>query len=114
MEQQQMEAIRSKQNESLQRKAIQKRMASKQAREHEFSILQTDDSTDDEGKMNKRRPLPPAWSKGKWSHMISMGPWLMTNFFPKELKNACKSNSSRSRVLHSLIHFSHRNRRQLI
>jgi inner centromere protein len=31
---------------------------------HDFLELDTDDSTDDEGKANKKHPVPPLWSKG--------------------------------------------------
>lgn len=68
MEAQQSEAIRVKHNESLQRKAMYAQMTKQMSQHHEFSILYTDDSTDDEGKMNKKRS-PPAWSKGRTKHL---------------------------------------------
>lgn len=60
-----LEAIKSKHNESLQRKAIHMNMLKSRTEHHDFTILHTDDSTDDEGKMNKKRPVPPSWSRGK-------------------------------------------------
>lgn len=58
-----LEAAKTKQNESLQRKVLQKQH-NKHLTKHEFDVLDTDDSTDDEGKMNKNRGPPPIWSKG--------------------------------------------------
>lgn len=66
LEQQQLEAMRSKHNDSLQRQALHTQMSKNREATHEFAILETDDSTDDEGKMNRRRPQAPEWSKGKF------------------------------------------------
>lgn len=60
-----LEAAKAKQNESLQRKVLQKQH-NKHKTKHEFDVLDTDDSTDDEGKMNKNRTPPPVWSKGSY------------------------------------------------
>uniref|UniRef100_A0A336MHY9 CSON001548 protein n=1 Tax=Culicoides sonorensis TaxID=179676 RepID=A0A336MHY9_CULSO len=64
-----LEAAKAKANESLQRKVLQKQHA-KHLTKHEFETLDTDDSTDDEGKMNKNRGPPPLWSKGSLRRQI--------------------------------------------
>lgn len=59
-----LESAKAKQNESLQRKLLQKQHNKNKNTKHDFDTLDTDDSTDDEGKMNKNRGPPPIWSKG--------------------------------------------------
>ncbi|XP_063704954.1 histone-lysine N-methyltransferase, H3 lysine-79 specific-like isoform X2 [Culicoides brevitarsis] len=57
-----LEAAKAKHNESLQRKVLEKQHAKAKGK-HDFEYLDTDDSTDDEGKMNRNRNPVPDWSK---------------------------------------------------
>ncbi|XP_063708305.1 transcription initiation factor TFIID subunit 3-like [Culicoides brevitarsis] len=66
MEKEALEAAKNKHNESLQRRVLEKQHAAASAKtkvKHDFEALDTDDSTDDEGKMHKNRLPPPIWSK---------------------------------------------------
>lgn len=61
-----IEAAKAKHNESLQRKVLQKQHIKSNKSKHDFDVLDTDDSTDDEGKMNKNQAPPPIWSKSSY------------------------------------------------
>lgn len=69
-ERQELEALRSKHNESLSRKVFEKSIQQAYNKKHAFDVLDTDDSTDDEGSVNKKLGPPPVWSKGRTKRFI--------------------------------------------
>lgn len=56
--------MKSKQNESLQRKVFHINVLKNHIEYYNFTTLPMDDSYDDKGKMNKKHPVSPSWNQG--------------------------------------------------